>query len=150
MNEAALDVLLAARILERGPSGELRLGDQDGLLVPAEVDRLGRLAGDLLPPDVTGIVIGETRLDALLGYMVGRTRELPVVLMYDREGIGGLRGSLPPTGELCLLTGVLQDPWMVDEFEGLCRQHGVAAAGAAALVSVLSPADPRVRALVQI
>lgn len=150
MNDDPLEVLLASRVLARDASGELTLGDQDGLLAPAEVDRLGHLAAELIPPAVAGIVIGEARLDALLGYAVGRSLGLPILLLRDHEGIAELRGEVPEAGALYLLTGVLESPRMVDEFEGLCRRVGVPGAGALALVSTLFPPDPRVRAVVQL
>ncbi|HZU16654.1 MAG TPA: hypothetical protein VFD01_08690 [Candidatus Dormibacteraeota bacterium] len=150
MSDDPLEVLLASRILARDASGELGLGDQDGLLAPAEVDRLGRLAGELIPPGIAGIVIGESRLDALLGYAVGRSRGLPILLLRDHEGIAELRGEVPEAGALYLLTGVLESSRMLDEFEGLCRRVGASGAGALALVSTLSPPDPRVRAVVQL
>lgn len=148
-DRATLETLIAARVVEHAAEG-LQLGDQAGLLDPAKVEALGQLVTARLPSGISALVVGDTRLDTLLGFVVARARSLPQALMYDREGVGNLHGALARGAQACFVTGVLQDSWRIDEFEGLCRQHEVEPAGVIALVSTAGVADGRVNTLMEL
>jgi hypothetical protein len=130
--------------------GGFRLGDQVGVLEPANVEALAGLVADRLPGGTSALVVGDTRLDALLGFIIARARALPLALMYDHEGIGNIHGVLPKGARACLITGLLQDSWRIDEFQGLCRQHDVEPGGVVALVSSVAVRDGRVNAVLEL
>lgn len=138
--QETLDALMAAGLVEQVDGG-LRLGDQVGLLEPAKVEALGRLVVAGLPSGTSALVIGSGRLDALLGYVTARTLGLRLAMMYDREGIGEMVGLLPEGARACLVTGILQDAWLVDQFTGVCRLNRVEALGVVALVSTARKDD---------
>lgn len=145
----AVHALVAAGVVERA-DGQLRLGDQAGLLQPGNVEALARLVAERIPARASALVVGETRLDALLGFVAGRSLNLPIAMMYDREGIAGLQGELGREARACLLTGVLKDSWRIAEFVGLSRRVGAEAVGVVALVSAIGCRDDRVTALLEL
>ena len=80
---------------------------------------------------------------------MSRLGHLPRVLIYDVEGRAHALGHLPAGSHACLVGGSLSTPWVLDEFEGICREWSVVPLGAVVAVDLLAQPDPRIRSILR-
>jgi hypothetical protein len=140
-------VLVAAGFIQELDGG--RPGDLAGLLEVANVERLAEALAERLPSGTQGLVSGFDGTDVLIAHTISRLRNLPRVLIYDVEGRAEALGHLPAGSHACMVAGSFSSPWVLDEFEGICRTWSVVALGAVVAVDLLAQPDPRVRSILR-
>ena len=106
-----------------------------GLADPAGAEELGgrlaALAGELSP---TVVVVWEDPEDVLLGHIVGRELDLPVVRAYDADGLVGSSAGMPDAARGILVGDAVRDGSAVRAVRALLEQRGGSLAGTVVLI----------------
>ena len=121
----------------------------DPLIDPVATERLGtalaaRLAG---PYDL--VAVWDTLDAAVLGYVVGRALERPVVRIFDHEGLITASAPIAPGSRAVFVTPAISDPQEPRLTRALLEARDAHLAAVAALVDLANGAEPTV-ALVRV
>jgi hypothetical protein len=146
-----VETLLASGIVTRDKAGQLKPGDQSGVLDASTIETLASLVAALIPSSTTVLLTGPSPADALIAYLVGKQLRLRSVVIYDSEGAAMVRGHLPADGgDACFVMAVLQHLWQLDEFDGICRGAGIKPGSVVTLLDTMPAADQRVKSVLRI
>jgi hypothetical protein len=152
MNEAEVwSALERGAGIQRGHFAEadghadLRLSKYNGLLDPRGAEVLaGALASRLAGSKATLVVVWEDVEDVVLGHVVGRDLNLPVLRTFNADGLVGHTGPLPHGAKAILVTDTVRGPLAPRAVQALLERSGGSLLGVAALVdSGLSEVRPR-------
>lgn len=125
---------------EREPAGGGRpepvlVGRYRGMADPAGADQLGSLlAEEARPVGANVIVVGEGANDLVLGFVVARELDLPLVRVLNLEGLVGASGELPPRPRAAFVADRVHKREFVTAVHNLLERDGGELAAVASLV----------------
>jgi len=156
-----VDAAEIRRLLDRGrassaesaptsSAGSVRPSKYSALLDPAGAEKLGialaAVARDIAP---SLVVIWEDVEDLVLGHIVARELGLPLVRIYNAEGLAASSSPIPAKASALLVSDAMPDAGPVRTAEALLKQAGGQLLAAALLVGSDSIAGIPCRSLVR-
>jgi len=125
---------------ERTPAGggapePVLVGRYRGMVDPAGADRLGSLLAEkarAASPNV--VVVGEGANDLVLGFVVARELDLPLVRVLNLEGLVGASGDLPRQPRAAFVADRVHKREFVTAVHNLLERDGGELAAVASLV----------------
>jgi len=137
------------RVDEREGRVELRITKYSGLRDPSGAERLaGALAERLADRGATLVVVWEDVEDLVLGFVVGRRLNVPVLRTFNADGLVGHDGPLPRGASAILVTDCVRDQVATRAVRALLERSDSALLGVAALVDSGIAEDPLLACLV--
>ena len=122
----------------------------DPLLDPQGAETLAHLLAETIRErGATAVLVWGDATDAILGFIVARRLDLPVVRLVDDDGLMEVHGSFPPSPEAVLVTDVARRDRTTTAIAAVTRQGGHLVA-VAALMAERRSGPARVLALVEI
>jgi adenine/guanine phosphoribosyltransferase-like PRPP-binding protein len=107
----------------------------NGLADPAGAEELGRalatLIRDLTP---SAVMVWEDPEDVLIGHIVGRELSVPVVRVFNAEGLVGHSAGLPQRPRAVLVGDAVRDQTIVRAVRALSDKRGGSLAGTVVLI----------------
>ncbi len=89
------------------------------------MEKLGReLAKRVNGQRATVVIVGESTEDAVLGHIVGRELGVPVVRIYDEEGLARPSSPIPSGAKGVLVSDAPSDRQLVDAARALLARAG--------------------------
>jgi hypothetical protein len=116
------------------------VGRYHGMLDPAGVDQLGILLADkarTVDPNV--VVVGEGANDLILGFVVARELELPLVRVLNLEGLVGASGAFPAHPRGVFVADRVHKPEFSTAVRNLLDREGGELAAVVSLVTTTVP-----------
>jgi hypothetical protein len=143
--------VLTAIHYEAGGAHWLRRFERfDPLADPVAAERLGSALAARLGPDTHDLVaVWDGIESSVLGYIVGRVLERPVVRIYDHEGLITASAPIPPGARAVFVAPAIVDPQEPRLARALMETRDATLATVAALVDV-GEGDERPVALVRL
>jgi len=92
---------------------------------PIGTEKLGRRLAKLVdepPPSV--ILVGDTTEDAVLGHIVGRELGVPVIRIYDEEGLARAAAPIPNGARGVLVSDTMSDHQLIETAKALLARAG--------------------------
>jgi len=130
---------------------DLRLGKYNGLRDPSGAERLaGALAERVADSGAGLVVVWEDVEDTVLGYVVGRRLEVPVLRTFNADGLVGQAGPLPRGAKAILVTDSLRDRLAPRAVRALLERAEGSLLGVAALVDAGLGDEPLLASLVSL
>jgi hypothetical protein len=152
MTDGELAFLVSVGILKPQADGAVgyELATPMPVAQPDVIDALAEMIERRLPARTRGIAFPDGNMNAQLAYALARKVSVPLAVLYDVEGLGYLDGPLPTEGSLSLVSYVLESPWLVREFAGLCKGRAVTTGSVVTIVDRLAePTTPPVQSVVR-
>jgi adenine/guanine phosphoribosyltransferase-like PRPP-binding protein len=113
---------------------EVQLTKYHGLTDPLGAEQLATsLAARLADSGATLVVVWEDIDDIVLGFVVGRQLDLPVLRTYNADGLVGHAGPLSAGARAVLVTDCVRDPVSVRAISALLERSSGSLLGVAAL-----------------
>jgi hypothetical protein len=126
---------VAAAAADAKDTGPVVVGRYHGVLDPANTDRLGvLLAEKARPVGANIVVVGEGANDLVLGFIVARELELPLVRVLNLEGLVGAAGTLPSHPKGVFVADRVHKKEFVTAVRNLLDREGGELAAVASLV----------------
>jgi hypothetical protein len=132
-----VDEARLAELLARGGATETSGGRSkyNGLADPAGAEELGaELARRLRDAAPTVIAVWEDPEDVVIGHVVGRELGLPVVRVYDADGLVGHSAGLPERPRIALVADAVRDTRVVLAARAVAERDGGTLVATAVLV----------------
>jgi len=127
--------VLRGHFAEADRHADLRLSKYNGLLDPRGAEMLASaLASKLAGSEATLVVVWEDVEDVVLGHVVGRDLNLPVLRTFNADGLVGHAGPLPQGAKAILVTDTVRSPLAPRAVQALLERSGGSLLGVAALV----------------
>lgn len=124
-------------------AGVRLVGRFDGLSDPGGVEALGvQLAARAAALDPDVVVVGEGAKDLLIGFVVARELERPLVRVLNLEGLVGVAGTLPPHARAVFIADKIRKSGFVYAVDNLLDREGGELVAVVSFVTAAAPQLP--------
>ncbi len=95
-----------------------------GLADPIGADKLGHELACVVDGQPSVVLVGESTEDAVLGHIVGRQLAVPVIRIYDEEGLAASAVAIPDGAQGLLVSDALRGHHLIDAAQALLKRAG--------------------------